>query len=145
MLLPTIMFRKLVKSSVLHRDTLRVGIQTLEFEIGRKDVHNREQELRPEDHETRHDYLELSRQLKGWQKAQASRDGRHKFWRQFHSTLEKSFEHVKKATPNGISQIDDAHQELRNMNSFHSKIFESLEGRDVNYGARIEAQMTLVN
>jgi len=140
MLLPTIMFRKLMDSSVLHRDNLRKDLQSFEEKIGYVDGRTKkEQDI----YDAALDHKAISRGLNNCKKHQASRDGRHQFWRQFRSVLVKSFLQVKLITVRQ-SDIEEAHHELQHLTSFSIKIFESLEGRDVNYSERIEAQLKLV-
>jgi hypothetical protein len=142
MLLPAVMFRKLMDSSVKHRDNLRVNIQELEGKIGYVDGRRKkEQEII----DAQLDYRVLSRGLNSCKKHQASRDGRHQFWRQFHAVLVESIDQSQRVTiEERQPYIADAHHELKHLTSFNVKIFESLDGRDVNYSERIEAQLKLV-
>jgi hypothetical protein len=155
MLLPAIMFQKLVKSSVTHRDTLRKDIQKIEVKLGyvkdRNDTEpdNPTAEIESEDLEHLYDpaYLRyLSKELNTCKKHQASRDGRHGFWRQFREVILAAVDHSEA----GLS--DDQHEniakaslELKHWTKGNGRIFESLEGRDINYRARIETQLNVVS
>lgn len=143
MLLPSIMFRKLLDSSVKHRDKLRIKIQSLEDQIGVTPGRKKKEQ---EKADARLDKKGLSRDLNSCKKDQASRDGRHQFWRQFKNVLMESMDEIQKSTtePHRDLYIQKTHHELKHLTSFNVKIFSSLDGRDINYSERIEAQLKLV-
>ena len=156
MLLPAIMFRTLAESNVAHLNELHTRIVDIEKELRHVKARKmgngliEDQEMRDEEL----DYRSLSRRLNTCKKDQASRDGRHVFWRQFQERLLEAAENTgSQAADGGASQVVkgrkahvlNADLELKQWVSFNTRIFEFLEGRDVNYGARIEAQLSLVH
>ncbi|KAI4217346.1 MAG: hypothetical protein LQ351_000655 [Letrouitia transgressa] len=158
MLLPTIMYQSLKVSSenhsnVLHRDIVNIERVLRHVKVRREvapsDGPVEDQEIRDEEL----DYQSLSRQLNTCKKDQASRDGRHQFREQFQTHLEKALKGVKKSSARSptnalarerSTRILKIGNELEQWVSFNSRIFEFEEGRDVNYRARIKAQLNLV-
>ena len=87
----------------------------------------------------------MSLRLNTCKKQQASRDGRHQFWRQFRKALYDGFEAADRvASPELTSAFGKAHWELNHWTSLDVSLFESLEGRDVNYRQRIQTQLGVV-
>lgn len=154
MLLPAIMFQKLLKSSVTHRDKLRKDIQRMEEKLryvkGRKDhkPDNPTAEIDAESEEKLYDpsYLRyLSKALNTCKKQQASRDGRQKFWRQFREVILTAIDNLElRLSSDNDAKMLKASLELKHWTSGNGRIFESLEGRDINYRARIETQLNVV-
>ena len=152
MLLPAIMFRKLVESSVSHRDTLRKDIQRIEVLLGyvkdRKDSEQNSSNAEGVSKEKLYDasyYRFLSRQLNTCKKQQASRDGRHGFWRQFREVILDAIKELENGSSGeGKIILKRGNLELKHWTSGNARIFESLDGRDVNYRARIETQLNVV-
>lgn len=151
-LLPFTMFHMLLDSSVEHHHTLHKAIQDLEGTLNHEKKRSRDKtpsvEASLKDLEERDEtlnYRDLSRQLNGCKKQQASRDGRGQFWRQFHNALVGAMKELKSSTyGNKTSVISTSHMELEHWISIVAAKFESLEGADMNYRVRIEAQLDLV-
>lgn len=90
-------------------------------------------------------FQQMSLRLNTCKKQQASRDGRHQFWRQFSKVLYAAFDAVDRiASPQLRSTLIHAQQELNHWVSLDVAFFESLEGRDVNYRERIKTQLGVV-
>ncbi len=161
MLLPTIMYQSLKVSSESHLNVLHGHIQ--DFEVLLRHVKTRYDPAAPdegpvEDQEKRDEalnYQDLSRKLNSCKKDQASRDGRHHFRRQFQTHLQQAVKGVKESAGSSESAttvvreksakiLQKTGDELEQWISFNTRIFEFEEGRDVNYRARIEAQLSLV-
>ena len=159
MLLPTIMYNCLKVSSERHLSDLYTDIGDLEstlrhVKVRREAASGRGLVEGQEIPDDALDYQYLSRWLNSSKKDQASRDGRHRFRRQFQTCLEKAVAHVKDFTariPNDAlalerrAQIIKAGHQLERGISFNTRIFEFEEGRDVNHRVRIEAQIFLVS
>ena len=166
-LLPAIMFWTLKESNLTHLERVHQEVVKIEKSTGPgkgktdQGIHE-DQQLRDENilHES------LSHSLNIVKKDHASRQGRHHFWRQFHERLleyldgvnssashfaSRSLDKSMKSTGQDhdsagirLKHIQEANQELRQWISFNNRIFEFTEGRDINYGARIDAQLALV-
>jgi hypothetical protein len=149
MLLPIILFSKLLESSKIHRNELRRGIQDLEAMLGeftirrRRELHHHDQDENSLD-ELGHRVL--SHRLTICRRQQAARDGRNQFWKQFKGVFVDSLDGIPTITdPENLRHIHEAQQELLQVMNFKAKEFQNLEGRDVNFKARIEAQAALVS
>ena len=158
MLLPAIMYKSLKVSSERHLNVLHRDIVDLERVLRHVKVRGQAatSDMPVEDEEMRDeqlDYQSLSRRLNNCKKDQASRDGRHQFRKQFQTHLEKAAKSVKNSAARNSAntvirersaRILKAGHELEKWISFNTRLFEFEEGRDVNYRARIEAQIHLV-
>ena len=87
-------------------------------------------------------YRDWLRRLNALKKQQASRDGRHQFWRHFHHEVLNLLRKVARQTK--LKDLKLEHQDLENRVRTISGKFASLEGRDANSKARIDAQLDLV-
>ncbi len=95
--------------------------------------------------ETPEYFQHMSRRLNTCKKQQASRDGRHQFWKQFRNVLEDSFKALNElVSDEKRRQLARAQLELKHWTELEGALFESLDGRDVNYNARIETQLSVV-
>jgi hypothetical protein len=150
MLLPSILFQKLLESSHSHRDNLLKDIQTLENRLGYVEGHDGTKDCsvtQITDKEKLYDasyYRDLSIRLNTCKKKQASRDGRAGFWKQFREVLLAAMDELDTSYGQDKDMLGKCHQELKHWVSGNGKIFESLDGRDVNYRARIETQLNVV-
>jgi hypothetical protein len=153
MLLPAIMFQKLVESSDIHREKLRKDIQGIEVKLGSVKGRNDTKpdtttaEIDPEKGLQDPAYLrDLSRELNTCKKHQASRDGRHGFWRQFREVMLAAIENLEAGLSNDENKnMLKASLELKHWISGNGKFFESFEGGDTNSRARIETQLNVVS
>lgn len=135
-LLPVIMFERLLHSSFNHYSRLHEAMCVLEQELGRDECKGCS--LEEEDIK----YGDWRRRLHVLQKQQASRDGRHQFWRHFHDEIQNLFVAVAETTR--LEKLKYEQLDLRNRVRTIFGKFESLEGRDVNSKAWIDAQFASV-
>lgn len=134
-LLPVIMFERLLQSSFNHYSRLHESMCILEKELGGAECTGctLDEDLK---------YRDWLRRLNTLKKEQASRDGRHQFWRHFHHEILCLFKKVAQKTKSKNLKLEQL--ELENRVRTISAKFESLEGRDANSKARIDAQLDLV-
>jgi hypothetical protein len=134
-LLPVIMFERLLQSSFNHYSRLHEKMCFLEEELGGAECKGctLDEDLK---------YRGWLRRLNTLKKEQASRDGRHQFWRHFHHEILSLFKKVAKKTKSKNVKLEQL--ELENRVRTISGKFASLEGRDANSKARIDAQLDLV-
>jgi hypothetical protein len=134
-LLPVIMFDRLLQSSMSHYTNLHRSIWALEEELQHVECTGcTDEDLK---------YHNWSQRLNYLKKQQASRDGRHQFWRQFHHELLEVMRKVAQETH--LKNLETEHLELEQRIHTISVKFLSLEGRDINSNRRIDAQLKLVN
>jgi hypothetical protein len=96
--------------------------------------------------ETPEYFQHMSRRVNTCKKQQASRDSRHKFWKQFRDVLYDSFNALDAITSEtGKQHLAKPQLKLRHWTELESSLFESLDRRDVNYNARIETQLSVVH
>ena len=134
-LLPVIMFERLLQSSFNHYSRLHEKMCFLEEELAGTECKGctLDEDLK---------YRGWLRRLNTLKKEQASRDGRHQFWRHFHHEILSLFKKVAKKTKSKNLKLEQL--ELENRVRTISGKFASLEGRDANSKARIDAQLDLV-
>ena len=87
-------------------------------------------------------HRDWSRRLNTLKKEQASRDGRHQFWRHFHREILSLLRKVSRESKKRSLKFE--HLELENRIRTIGGKFESLEGRDANSKRRIDAQLEFV-
>lgn len=172
MILPSIMFRRLVESNTEHKDSLRgqiLGIEgILNYIQEQKDGEKDDTKLHIFSKEKLYDevyYRYLSRQLNMCKKQQASRDRRHEFWRQFRKVIFDALNELENTFVVGEEELSSegntqtrterdsiaaaaftkGNLELTQWTSGNGRIFEFLQGRDVNYRARIENHLNTVS
>ncbi len=87
-------------------------------------------------------HRDWSRRLNTLKKQQASRDGRHQFWRHFHREILNLLKKVARETK--LKNLQLEHLELEQRIRTISGKFASLEGRDANSKHRIDAQLDFV-
>lgn len=131
------MFERLLQSSVAHYARLHKRMCILENELELAECNGNT--TNDEGQKAR----DWSRRLNTLKKQQASRDGRHQFWRQFHNEL---LQFINKIAQEAKSQkLDFEHLELEERIRSVSMKFTSSESRDINSNRRIDAQLKLVN
>jgi hypothetical protein len=135
-LLPVIMFERLLQSSVSHYARLHKSMCVLEEELALAECKGC-----TSDEDLKH--RDWSRRLNILKKQQASRDGRHQFWRQFHGEILNLLRKVFRETK--LKNLELGHLELEQRIRTTSGKFASLEGRDTNSNRRIDAQLKLVS
>lgn len=134
-LLPVIMFERLLQSSVDHYARLHNSICVLE-----KELELAECKGCTSDEDLKH--RNWNSRLNTLKKQQASRDGRHQFWRQFNGELLQLMKKVKQYTK--LKNLKMEHLELEQRIRTASGKFASLKGRDINSKMRIDAQLDKV-
>jgi hypothetical protein len=134
-LLPVIMFERLLQSSFSHYARLHKSMCCLEDELKLAECKGC-----TSDEDLKH--RDWSRRLNTLKKQQASRDGRHQFWRHFHHEIINLLRKVSRASKS--KNLKREHLELENRIRTISGKFESLEGRDANSKRRIDAQLEFV-
>jgi len=134
-LLPIIMFERLLQSSFNHYSRLHKTMCILEDELALAECKGctTDEDVK---------YRDWLRRLNTLKKQQASRDGRHQFWRHFHHEILNLLRRVARQTK--LKDLKLEHQDLENRVRTISGKFASLEGRDANSKARIDAQLDLV-
>ncbi|KAH8780799.1 hypothetical protein BGZ57DRAFT_888392 [Hyaloscypha finlandica] len=130
-LLPVIMFERLLQSSFSHYARLHKSMCDLEDELKLAECKGctTDEDLKHRD---------WSRRLNTLKKEQASRDGRHQFWRHFHREI---LNLLRKVSRESKKSLKYEHLELENRIRTIGGKFESLEGRDANSKRRIDAQL----
>ena len=89
------------------------------------------------------EYLQdMGARLNTSMKKQASRDGRHKFWRKFGEALSHALKAVDDIASSELKRA--VGEEFHEWLFVDDGIFDSLEDRDVNYRKRMETQETKV-
>jgi hypothetical protein len=133
-LLPVIMFERLLQSSFSHYARLHKSMCDLEDELKLAECKGctTDEDLKHRD---------WSRRLNTLKKEQASRDGRHQFWRHFHREI---LNLLRKVSRESKKSLKYEHLELENRIRTIGGKFESLEGRDANSKRRIDAQLEFV-
>ena len=160
LLLPVIMFQNLKESSRRHLNKLHTDIVAIEGTLKHVPVRSlpgidsvkvpvEDQEM----HDEELDYQSLSRRLNRCKKDQASRDGRQAFRDQFQARLTGALQDIRDITAADTTDTSakerrdrtlKASFEIERWISFNSRVFEFMRGRNVNYRARIQAQLDLV-
>ena len=146
MLLQAILFRKLIESNLKHEEKLATEMQDLEVILNHAKVRKKKKKAIDEDLQKRLDddimsQESLIRRLNTCKKQQASRDGRHQIWRQFKDVLIGALDAFQSQTNPGRGPVVvKAHEELNEFIALNSRLLKSLDGRDTNYRARIEAR-----
>jgi hypothetical protein len=130
-----IMFERLLQSSFNHYSRMHKSMCILEKELALAECKGctTDEDLK---------YRDWLRRLNDLKKQQASRDGRHQFWRHFHHEILSLLRNVARETK--LKNLKLEHQDLENRVRTISGKFASLEGRDANSKARIDAQLDLV-
>jgi hypothetical protein len=129
------MFERLLQSSVSHYARLHKRMCILENELEQADVNGC-----TNDEDVKH--RDWSRRLNTLKKQQASRDGRHQFWRKFYTELPYLMNKIALQTK--LERLDLEHLELDGRIRTVGEKFASSEGRDINSNRRIDAQLKLV-
>jgi hypothetical protein len=183
MLLPLILFRTLIESSIEHRGKLHKDVYAVEKELGYLDSWNHSGEELGDRHvpapfsyplydtkgptdlknrdtekgileqprqadESKHTaeyFQDISRRLNTCRKQIAARHSRQWFWKRYRDVLIEAFDAIEQIVPGErIQQLEDAQFELRYWTSIEGALFQSLDGRDMHYSARIETQLSVV-
>jgi hypothetical protein len=150
-LLPAILFDTLLESSLQHGADLRKDIVEIEKKLAAH-VSDRDYSVKggtedgvmDEDKLTQSfEYLQdMGARLNTSMKKQASRDGRHKFWRKFGEALSHALKAVDDIASSELKRA--VGEEFHEWLFVDDGIFDSLEDRDVNYRKRMETQETKV-
>ena len=147
-LLPSIIYRKVMESSITHFDQLHEEISAIEAKTEITKTRKPREGLVEDQHvrDEEDDTSDLSKRLNTVKKDQASRDGRHQFWKQCQQNMSEAMDNVLTTTsdPGRQAIIKTADEDFRIWISMHTRIFEFLETRDINHGARIKAQLDYV-
>lgn len=91
------------------------------------------------------DFYDMNRRLNACKKQVSARCARQWFWKRFRDVLFQGLRAVKQLTVDDpATRLTGAQAELDYWISLESAEFESLDGRDVHYKARIETQLSVV-
>jgi hypothetical protein len=141
MLIPCIMYAKLLERSIRRRSSLKSKLQSMEAalqDVSKKIARvshiktlNQEADL----DDGLDDVSVLMLQLQSCRRQQSSREGRYHFWESYHAALEKGLGHCDelKQSPEFIS----AHMKLRQWSTLTWERFQSLQARDKDHVNRV--------
>ncbi|KAI9799835.1 MAG: hypothetical protein M1825_004396 [Sarcosagium campestre] len=166
MLLPVVIFHELINSSTKHYIKLNLAISnvegllgsgTREFQFRNHQIKDDQESSEPETLSEADYHKCMSKAVNDCSKQQASRDGRRLFRAQLSKTIRSAMSLLDSKeikthwTKEGKDRLNKpraetfrGRAELLEWIGFNEKIFQSHEGRDVNFSARIKTQQNLL-